>query len=130
MLGSGCAPIVTQTLNVPAASTQLDAGIRGKAPGAETAAYISALDAQLRVVGGCGMGLLAVAAHAFDAWCLTRVGVTAATSSMLLIASLVSGTITQVRNSGTDLRFCEGYSAAAEPSHTYDDTPMQQLPQS
>lgn len=76
---------------------QLDAGIRGKAPGAETAAYIAALDSQLRVVGGCGMGLLAVAAHAFDAWCLTRVGVTAATSSMLLIASLVSGTITQVR---------------------------------
>lgn len=44
------------------------------------------------------MGLLAVAAHAFDAWCITRVGVTAASSSMLLIASLASGTITQVRH--------------------------------
>lgn len=30
---------------------QLDAGIRGKAPGAETAAYIKALDSQLRVIG-------------------------------------------------------------------------------
>jgi hypothetical protein len=42
------------------------------------------------------MGLLAVAAHAFDAWCVTRVGVTAASSMILLLASLASGTITQV----------------------------------
>lgn len=33
------------------ANLQLDAGIRGKAPGAETAAYIKALDSQLRVIG-------------------------------------------------------------------------------
>jgi hypothetical protein len=42
------------------------------------------------------MGLLAVAAHVFDAWCVTRVGVTAASSMILLLASLASGTITQV----------------------------------
>ena len=42
------------------------------------------------------MGLLAVAAHAFDAWCVNRVGVTAASSMVLLLASLASGTITQV----------------------------------
>ena len=42
------------------------------------------------------MGLLAVAAHAFDAWCIHRVGVTAASSGLLLLASLASGTITQV----------------------------------
>lgn len=50
-------------------SLQLDAGVRGKAPGAETAAYIGALDSQLRLIGGCAMGGLAVAAHLFDAWC-------------------------------------------------------------
>ena len=42
------------------------------------------------------MGLLAVAAHAFDAWCVNRVGITAASSMVLLLASLASGTITQV----------------------------------
>lgn len=75
---------------------QMEAGLQGKAPGTETEEFLLGLDQKLALIGGILMGILAVAAHSFDQWCVHVIGVALGTSNVLLVATLASASITQV----------------------------------
>jgi len=75
---------------------QMDAGLRGVPPGDETEKHLKVLDKKLTVIGSSLMGMLAVAAYAFDAWCIQRIGMELGTNNVLLMCSLAASSISQV----------------------------------
>jgi hypothetical protein len=76
---------------------QIDAGIKGVAPGYATQQFLQHKVRQCKFWGGLALAGLAVAAHLFDQLCLSVVGTTLATTSLVIIVGAVLQTSRQVR---------------------------------
>lgn len=69
--------------------SQINVGIRGVAPGKYTVDFLRATVRRCKFWGGLALGGLAVAAHAFDALCRAQLGVSLATTSLVIIVGAV-----------------------------------------
>eukprot|EP00878_Enallax_costatus_P042747 GHUV01050206.1.p1 GENE.GHUV01050206.1~~GHUV01050206.1.p1 ORF type:complete len:117 (+),score=9.89 GHUV01050206.1:72-422(+) len=78
---------------------QIDVGIRGVAPGYNTQQFLSQKMRQCKFWGGLALAGLAVTANLFDQLCLSIVGTTLATTSLVIIVGAVMQTSRQVRGS-------------------------------
>jgi preprotein translocase subunit SecY len=71
-------------------------GIKSVAPGKYTVDFLQQKVRQCKFWGGLALGGLAVAAHAFDALCNAALGVSLATTSLVIIVGAVLQTSRQV----------------------------------
>jgi preprotein translocase subunit SecY len=71
-------------------------GIKGVAPGKYTVDFLKHKVRQCKFWGGLALGGLAVAAHMFDALCTSTLGVSLATTSLVIIVGAVLQTSRQV----------------------------------
>lgn len=74
---------------------QINVGIKGVAPGKYTVDHLTSKVRQCKFWGGAALGGLAVAAHAFDAVCASALGVSLATTSLVIIVGAVLQTSRQ-----------------------------------
>ncbi|KAI8473294.1 MAG: pre protein translocase secY subunit [Monoraphidium minutum] len=74
----------------------INVGIKGVAPGKYTVDFLQTKVRQCKLWGGLALGGLAVAAHAFDALCQATLGVSLATTSLVIIVGAVLQTTRQV----------------------------------
>eukprot|EP00878_Enallax_costatus_P031528 GHUV01034481.1.p1 GENE.GHUV01034481.1~~GHUV01034481.1.p1 ORF type:complete len:105 (+),score=19.35 GHUV01034481.1:72-386(+) len=77
---------------------QIDVGIRGVAPGYNTQQFLSQKMRQCKFWGGLALAGLAVTANLFDQLCLSIVGTTLATTSLVIIVGAVMQTSRQVES--------------------------------
>lgn len=75
---------------------QIDAGIKGVAPGYNTQQFLQQKVRQCKFWGGLALAGLAVTAHLFDQLCSNVVGTTLATTSLVIIVGAVLQTSRQV----------------------------------
>lgn len=74
-------------------------GIKGVAPGYNTQQFLQQKVRQCKFWGGLALAGLAVSAHLFDQLCLSVVGTTLATTSLVIIVGAVLQTSRQVSSS-------------------------------
>jgi hypothetical protein len=75
---------------------QIDVGIKGVAPGYATQQFLAQKLRQCKFWGGMALAGLAVTANLFDQLCLSIVGTTLATTSLVIIVGAVMQTSRQV----------------------------------
>jgi hypothetical protein len=75
---------------------QINVGIKGVAPGKYTVDFLAFKVRQCKFWGGLALGGLAVAAHLYDALCASLLGVSLATTSLVIIVGAVLQTSRQV----------------------------------
>lgn len=76
---------------------QIDVGVKGVAPGYATQQFLAQKLRQCKFWGGMALAGLAVSANLFDQLCLSMVGTTLATTSLVIIVGAVMQTSRQVR---------------------------------
>lgn len=85
---------------------QIDVGIKGVAPGYNTQQFLTQKMRQCKFWGGLALAGLAVTANLFDQLCMSIVGTTLATTSLVIIVGAVLQTSRQVSGGDdTDLIF-------------------------
>ncbi|KAF6257493.1 pre protein translocase secY subunit [Scenedesmus sp. NREL 46B-D3] len=78
--------------------TMIDVGVKGVAPGYATQQFLAQKLRQCKFWGGMALAGLAVSANLFDQLCLSMVGTTLATTSLVIIVGAVMQTSRQVES--------------------------------